>query len=107
MSGEGPVMAGEGPVRHPISEDEIGRGVFSTPANIAWFRLETTIRYAEGRARGMHLVDPRKARSVQLKVLRETYGINARRWEQAEAELRRISKDWWDNGVPEGFLVRR
>ena len=92
-------------MRQPIEKGEMARGIFSTPANIAWFRLETTIRYAEGRARGMHLVDPRKARSVQLKALRQTYGIDARRWEQAEAELRQIAKDWEENGVPNEFCA--
>lgn len=92
--------------RKPIAMDEM-TDVYDSPELIAAFRLQTTIRYAEGRAKGMHLVDPRKARSVQLKNLRLTYGIKARRWEQAVEELRGLLEDWKANGVPEGFCVRR
>lgn len=97
-------VAGEGPVRHQIGE--IIGGVHGTPAKIAAYRLETIIRYAEGRAKGMHMVDPRKARSVQLKNLRVEFGIAARRWEQAAAELRGILEEWRERGVPEDRLIK-
>lgn len=79
--------------------------VYDTPETIAMFRLDTIIRYAAGRAKGMHLVDPRKARSVQLARLRAEFGISARRWEQAEAELRSLRESWVKDGVPERFWV--
>lgn len=91
----GPVMSqNERPIMNEAQ-------VYDTPQTIAMFRLDTIIRYAAGRAKGMHLVDPRKARSVQLASLRAEFGISARRWEQAEAELRQIRENWVRDGVPE------
>lgn len=80
--------------------------VYDTPENIALFRLETTIKYAEGRAQGIHLVDPRKARSVQLKALRAILGIRASTWASASAELRTLLEKWRKEGVPEDQLAK-
>lgn len=80
--------------------------IYDNPSTIAMYRLETVIRYAEGRAKGIHMVDPRKARAVQLKNLRVEFGISARRWEQAAAELRAILTKWRQEGVPEDKQVR-